>query len=148
MSEDKVFRRKIGIKIGIIILQLFICISFLKGTIENFHNELTWKDDYSRIPLYESYITDGEYNKLRQAMLLYNSNNEILDSYWEIANAYQYLSDYKVWNTASKELEENKQEYEVLKSVSKQELLVISENSTFEKNRLILANFVKQVESD
>lgn len=145
MGLDKEFQKKAAVKLLIIAVLLIFSISLIKDTAVKFYEEMAWSADSSRISMYERYLNNGDYNGLRASMVLFQSYDEIYDPYWEIADAYNHLSEYKVWHMAYQKLEKSDGEYENRMKESKEKLLKLCGNSEFDKNKKILESFAEQI---
>lgn len=146
MSLNNQFQKKAAVKIVIIALLLIVNVNLIIDAAESFNEDITWGSDSRRFSTYDRYLSEGDYNGLRTSMLLNKSYDSVFDSYWEIADAYELLSEYKVWQRALGEPDLQDGSYEEQMRENKDQLMELCINSRFDKNKSILESFEKQID--
>lgn len=146
MDLSREFKKKAAVKIAIITLLLLFNINMIIDAAVSFNEEITWNSDSRRISQYDRYLNEGDYNGLRTTMLLNDSFDKPFDSYWEIADAYELLSEYKVLYRASQNPELQAEAYVDGMKEKKDQLLKLCASSVFDKNKRILDSFAAEIE--
>lgn len=135
--KNKSSTEKIILKLIIFLLFFLINIYFLKFTFRTVIEETSW-NTYSEITKrLDSQIAVGDYNELKTSLYLEKLYTEEYDSYYEIANGYNLLCDYKIWIMSPSNEDKAKE--------TKEKLLELYQNSNFDKNKNVLKSFIDEM---
>ena len=112
-------------------------IGYVKEEVYDHYNE-----DADNINRYDEYYYEKEYHDLFVYLRLYESYDEMYDHYWEVANAYVNLSEYKKWRKVSTEDIEDAREME---DMYRQKVLDAKNNCRFPQNQKYLDDFAESL---
>lgn len=123
------------LSVGVLVISIF---GVAEAAVENSIEE--------RMEHIEHYYYAGDYDKMREVLLLYQCFEEEFRPYWEIAEAEQAYHEYLIYEKIAVQNEQRREEYEQKKDESREKLLSIQENSEFEQNKSLLAYYADFVQ--
>lgn len=101
-----------------------------------------------RLESIEYHYQKGNYSRMREMLFLDNCFEPEFDSFWEAAEAQQAYHEYIIYDNALRRTDMTAQETEkVMQQVkkSREKVFSIQADSTFPKNRAVLAHYAELV---
>ncbi len=142
----RAIRKRLAIKGAIVLALLLLNLFLMVRTARDNREYAMEQDGRTQISMFDRYVSRGEYGRLREALLLYDTRGEAFDSYWEIADSYEYLMRYKVWAAAAVDGENRDTEAAAQAETWKKQLEITAAESRFPRNKDILENMASQVQ--